>query len=50
MCLSGLGEVGLEGRDEIPGEQFVDAVDGVVSDLRQDRAEIEFRIESVQLR
>lgn len=31
---SGLGGVDLEGRGELPGEQFVDAVNGVVGDLR----------------
>jgi len=48
--LSSLGGVDLEGRGEIPGQEFVDPADGVVGDLRQDRAEIEFRIEPVQFR
>lgn len=50
MGLSGLGGVGLEGGGKLPGQEFVDAADRVVGDLRQDRAEIELRIESVQLR
>src|ERR1700683_2033397 len=50
MCLSGLGGLGLEGRIDVPGQELVDAADGMVWDLRQDGAEIEFRVEAVQLR
>jgi hypothetical protein len=33
---------------EVPGQEFLDAADGVVGDLGQDGAEVEFRVESVQ--
>ena len=48
MCLSGSGQVGLERCGEVPGQQFLDAADGVIGDLGQDGAEIEFRVESVE--
>src|ERR1700733_6212175 len=50
MYLSGPGRLGHEGWNDVPGQELVDAADGMVWDLRQDRAEIEFRVEAVQLR
>ena len=37
------------GRVEIPGEEFLDAVDGVIGDLFEHAAEIELRIQPVEL-
>ena len=34
---------------QVPGQKFVDAVDGVISDTFQHMAQIEFRIEAVEL-
>jgi len=48
--LGGSGGMGLVRRGKLPGQELVYAVDGVVANLLQDRAEIEFRIESVRLR
>ena len=39
----------LLGRGEIPGREFLDAVDGVISDPIEHAAEIEFRIQPVEL-
>ena len=33
----------------VPGEQFFDAVDGVVGDLGEDVLEIDLRVEAVEL-
>lgn len=49
MCLSGLRRVDLKGRNDVPGQEFFDATDGMVWDLRQDSAKVELRIEAVQL-
>jgi hypothetical protein len=35
------------GRD-IPGEKFLDAIDGMIGDARQDVAQVTFRVESVK--
>ena len=40
---------GLECVGQVPGQQFGDAADGVVGDLGQHRAQVEFRIEAVEL-
>ena len=40
----GLGD-GLERIGQVSGQQLADAVDGVIGDLSQHRAEVEFRIE-----
>ena len=40
---------GLERVGQVPGQQLGDAADGVVSDLGQHRAQVEFRIEAVEL-
>ena len=42
------GEIVLKCSD-IPGQQLLDAVDRVIGDLFEHAAEVEFRIESVQL-
>ena len=34
---------------EVPGQQFVDAVDGVICDLAQDVPQVAFGIKSVEL-
>jgi len=34
---------------EVPGQQFVDAVDRVIGDAREHVAEVGFRIDAVQL-
>jgi len=49
VCLSGLGRLSLYGLGEVPGQEFFDAADGMVSDLGQHGAEIVLRIEAVQL-
>ena len=41
--------MGLERESKIPGEKILYLVDGMVGDLRQHRAEVEFGIESVKL-
>ena len=48
MWLSGLGRVSLKRGSEVPGQEFLDAADGVVGDLGQDGAEVEFRVKSIQ--
>jgi hypothetical protein len=50
VCLGGLGGLGLERQGKIPGQEFLDAADGMISDLGQYAAEIELRVEAVQLR
>jgi hypothetical protein len=40
---------GLKRAGQVSGQQLDDAADGVVSDLGQHRAQIEFRIEAVEL-
>ena len=50
MCLSGFGGVGLKRACQVPGKQFLDSADRMISDLRQHGAEVEFRIQSVELR
>jgi hypothetical protein len=42
--------VGIVYGDEVPGEQFVDAVYRVLGDAGQDLAEIAFGIESIEFR
>ena len=42
------GKVGLSEDGDIPGQELLDAVDGVVGDLSEDSTEIERRIESVE--
>ena len=49
MCLSGLGGLGLYRQGEVPGQEFLDTADGMVGDLGEHGAEIELRIEAVQL-
>ena len=49
MCLSGLGSVGFERGGDVPGQEFFDAVDWMLGDACQDRAQVERRIESIQL-
>jgi len=49
VCLSGLGGLGLYRQGEVPGQQFLDTADGMVGDLGEHGAEIELRIEAVQL-
>lgn len=34
---------------QIPGKQFVDAIDGMVCDATEDQPEIELRVESIEL-
>ena len=46
--LSGLGRFGLEGGGDVPGQQFLDAVDRMFGDRRQNGTQIERRIEPVQ--
>jgi hypothetical protein len=41
--------VGLERCSHIPGQQILDLADGMIGDLRQHGAQIEFRIESLSL-
>ena len=48
MGLSGLGWFGLECGSDVPGQQFLDAIDRMVGDRRQDRAQVECRIEAIQ--
>ncbi len=48
MCLSGLRGLGLYRQGEVPGQELVDAADGMVGDLGEHGAEIELRIEAVQ--
>jgi hypothetical protein len=50
VCLSGLGGLSLEGRDDVPGQQFLDATNGMVWDLGQDSAQVELGVEAIQLR
>lgn len=47
--LSGLGRVGPERGEDIPGQKFRDSIDGMHYDLGQDSAEVELRIEPIQL-
>jgi len=49
VWLSGLAGLGLQRWDEVPGQEFLDAADGMVGDLRQHGAEVELRIETVEL-
>jgi hypothetical protein len=35
--------------EEVPGQQLVDAVDGMIGDALEHMAQIEFRIEAIQL-
>ncbi len=49
MCLSGLGRVGLEQGGQIPGQKLLDLADGMISNAGKHGAEIELRIESVEL-
>jgi len=49
VCLSGLGRVGLDLGGDVPRQQFLDAVDWMPGDRRQNCAQIERRIESIQL-
>jgi len=42
------GHVGDSG-EYAPGQQFADAIDGMVGDARQHLTEISFRIEAVEL-
>lgn len=46
--LGGLRD-GLRIVGQIPGQQLDDSADGVVGDLGQHRAQVEFRIEVVEL-
>ena len=39
----------MDGICQIPGEQFFDALDGMLGDPGQHQAEIEFRVEAVEL-
>jgi hypothetical protein len=41
--------LGLEKGGEVPKQEFLDAADGMVRDPGQHGAEIEFRIEAVEL-
>ena len=43
----GLGD-GLERIGQVSGQQLADAVDGVIGDLSQHRAQVELRIEVVE--
>lgn len=47
MWLSGSGEAGFKRVSEVPGQEFLYAIDGVVGNLGQDVAEIELRVEAV---
>ena len=49
MGLGGLRRVSLERGGDVPGQEFFDAVDRMLGDRCQDRAQVEGRIESVQL-
>lgn len=46
------GGFSLVRRDasEIPGQQFVDPIDSLISDTREDLAQIGFRIYTIELR
>jgi hypothetical protein len=39
--------MGMKGGCEVPGQEILDFVDGMIRDPRQHRSELEFRIESV---
>jgi hypothetical protein len=47
--LSDLGRVDLEWVGDVPGQEFFDSIDRIFGDRCQDRAQVEGRIESVQL-
>jgi hypothetical protein len=40
---------GLEGGGQVPGQQFSDVLNGMVGDLTEHRAQVEFWIEAVEL-
>jgi hypothetical protein len=40
---------GLVRNGQVPGQQITDVVDGVIGDLTEHGAQIEFRIEAVEL-
>lgn len=44
MDLSGLGRVGVECRGDFPGQQFLDAIDRMLGDLRQNSSQVEGRM------
>src|ERR1035441_9943963 len=47
--LCGLGRWGLAGGCQVPGEEILDLPDGMIGDSAEHSAEIEFRIDPVEL-